>query len=166
MPEKKVPTIKPFSRDYPQLILNKNEIKANHIPARVLMGVNDEILGEGWSRLISDFPRVRRMGQHAVCFLKNEKRFGYLQIHGLWDSNTLQPLLEVAIEGQTVGRRKVEIGWHTYIFPFENQFEEGPIELHLRVNPSLHEPAFGKGFGVNEIGLFPIGSPMLRWIED
>lgn len=164
--EKRAPSIKPFSPDYAQLLLNRKEIKADQISHRILMGVNDEILGEGWSRLISGSPRVRRVSQPAVCFLRNEKRFEYLQIHGLWDSNTLQPWLEVAIEGQTVGRRKVEIGWHTYIFPFENRFKEGPIEMRLRINPSLHEPEFGKGFAINEIGLFPLGSPILRWIED
>lgn len=102
----------------------------------------------------------------AVCFLKNEKKFGYLQIHGLWDSNNLQSWLEVAIEGQTVGRSQVEMGWHTYLFPFENKFKEGPIEFSLRINPSHHESATGKGFGVNEVGLFSLGSPILRWIEE
>ncbi len=166
IPEKSRPSIKPFTSDYARIILNKNEIKTDHLSNRILMGVNDEILGGGWSRLISDFPRVRRMGQHAVCFLRNEKRFEYLQIHGLWDSNTVQPWLEVAIEGQTLGRRRVEIGWHTYILPFENRFEEGPIELCLRINPSGHPDVFGKGFAINEIGLFLLGSPVLRWVGD
>jgi len=166
IPEKKVPSFKAYSPDYAQVILNKKELKTNGISPRILMGVNDEMLGEGWSRLISDFPRIRRMNQNAVCFLRNEKRFEYLQVHGLWDSNTLQPWLEVAIEGQTVGRMKVEIGWHTYIFPFENRFKEGPIELYLQINPSLYESASEKGFGINEIGLFSLGSPILRWTED
>jgi hypothetical protein len=166
IPEKKVPSFKLFSPEYAQVILNKSELKTNGISHRILMGVSDEILGIGWSRLISDFPRIRRMGQNAVCFLKNEKKFGYIQIHGLWDSNTHQPWLEVAIEGETVGRKKVEMGWHTYLFLLENRFQEGPIELSLRINPSLHESASEKGFGVNEIGLFSIGSPILRWTED
>jgi hypothetical protein len=129
------------------------------------MGVNDELLGEGWSRLISDFPRIRRIGQTALCFLRNEQQFGYLQIHGLWDLNTQNTWIEVAIEGETIGRKKVEMGWHTYIFSFENQFKEGPVELHLRITPSDQGLGFEKGFGINEIGLFPIGSPILRWIE-
>jgi hypothetical protein len=166
IPEKRVPFFKAYSPEYVQVILNKRELRTNGISHRILMGVNDEMLGEGWSRLISDFPRIRRMEQKAVCFLRNEKRFEYLQIHGLWDSNTHQPWLEVAIEGQTVGRRKVEMGWHTYIFPLENHFKEGPVELHLRIRPSDHGPAFGKDFGINEIGLFPLGSPLFRWIED
>jgi len=163
--ERRIPCFKPFSPEYTQVILNKRALRTNEISHRILMGVNDEMLGGGWSQLISDFPKIRRVSQKAVCFLKNEKRFEYLQIHGLWDSITLQPWLEVAIEGQIVGHRKVEIGWHTYIFPFENRFKEGPIELSLRINSSLHESASEKGFGVNEIGLFPLGSPILRWIE-
>ena len=166
IPEKRVPSLNPFWPEYTQVILNKREVKADKISHRILVGVNDEMLGEGWSRLISDFPRIRRMAQSAVCFLRNEKRFEYLQIHGLWDSNTLQPWLEVAIEGQTAGRRKVEMGWHTYIFPFENRLKEGPVELRLRINPSIHGISYEKGFAINEIGLFPLGSPILRWIED
>ncbi len=165
IPEKRVPSFNPFCPEYTQVILNKKEVKADKISHRILVGVNDEMLGEGWSRLISDFPKIRRMGQNAVCFLRNEKRFEYLQIHGLWDSNTHKPWLEVAIEGQTVGRRKVEMGWHTYIFPFENRLKEGPVELCLRIDPSDHGSAFGKGFGVNEVGLFSLGSPLLRLTE-
>lgn len=130
------------------------------------MGVNDEVLGEGWSQLIYESPRIRRMKERSVCFLKNEKGFGYLQIHGLWDFNPHRPWLEVVIEGQIVGFRQLEIGWHTYIIPFENHFEEGPIELHLRIKPSGHGLEFEKGFAINEIGVFPLGSPILRWIED
>lgn len=166
IPEKRIPLFKSYSPDYAKVILNKKEIKTNGIPHRILMGVNDVMLGEGWSRLISDYPRIRKVSQKAVCFFKNEKRFEYLQIHGLWDSNTLQPRLEVAIEGETIGRMKIEIGWHTYIFPFENRFQEGPVEVYLRINPSGDGSTFEKGFGINEIGLFPLGSPMLRWIED
>ena len=165
IPEKKFPSFKAYSSEYAQVVLNKRELRIDRISHRILMGVNDEMLGEGWSRLISDFPRIRRVSQKAVCFLKNEKRFEYLQIHGLLDSNTHKHWLEVAIEGQTVGRMRMEIGWHTYIFPFENRFKEGPVELYFRINPSGHGPAFEKGFGVNEIGLFPLGSPILRWIE-
>jgi hypothetical protein len=72
----------------------------------------------------------------------------------------------VAIEGQIAGRRKIEIGWYTYIIPFENIFKEGPVELCLHIYPSESGDAFEKGFAINEIGLFPIGSPILRWIED
>lgn len=165
VPEKRVPSFKPYSPEYVQVILDKKEVKADRTSPRMLMGINDEILGEGWSRLIPDFPRIRRVDRKAVCFLRNEKRFGYLQIHGLWDSKGHKPWLEVAVEGQTVGRRKLEVGWHTYIFPMENQFKEGPVELRLRIRPSEHGPGFETGFGINEIGLFPSGSPLLRRIE-
>jgi len=164
--EKRVPSFRIYSPDYAQVVLDKKEVKEDKISNRILMGVNDEMLGEGWSQLMSDFPRIRRMDQNAICFLRNGKRLGYLQFHGLWDSNTLQPWLEVGIEGQIVGRRKVEIGWHTYIFPFENRFQEGLVEVSLRINPSGDGSTFEKGFAINEIGLFPLGSPLLRWIED
>jgi hypothetical protein len=164
--EKKLPSFRPFSPEYSRVILNKSVLELNEISHRILMGVNDEILGEGWSRLIPGFPRIRRMGQNAVCFLRNEKRFGYLQIHGLWDSNTDGGWLEAGIEGQTVGCSKIEIGWRTYTFPVENHFEEGLVELYLRINPSGQGPEFEKGMGINEIGLFPLESPILRRIED
>lgn len=162
VPEMKYPSIKAFLPRYEQIVLKSDCLKTKNIPNRLLMGVNDEVLGEGWSPLISGFPRIRRMGQQAFCFLRNEKRFQYLQIHGLWDPHTLRPWLEVTIDGQPIGRRKIEIGWHTYIFPFENKFKEGPVELGVRINPFGHG---AKGLGVNEIGLFSIGSPILRWIE-
>ncbi|NWG04924.1 MAG: glycosyltransferase family 2 protein [Syntrophaceae bacterium] len=165
IPEMKFPSIKAFLPRYEQIVLKNDDLKTKNTPHRILMGVNDEVLGEGWSRLISDFPRIRRMSQKAVCFLRNEKRFEYLQIHGLWDSNSHKPWLELAIEGQTVGRRKIERGWHTYIFPFENRFKEGTVEVSLLINPSGNESPIEKGFAINEIGLFHLGSPLLRWIE-
>jgi GT2 family glycosyltransferase len=166
VPEKRMPSFKPFSPEYGQVILDKKEIRANKIQSRIIMGVNDNILGEGWSRLMPDLPRTRRMGQKAVFFLRNEKRFGYIQIHGLWESIRDNPWLDVVIEGQIVGQRQVEFGWHTYIIPFENRFQEGPVEMNLRIKSSGSFPEIEKGFGVNEIGLFSLGSPLLRWVEN
>jgi hypothetical protein len=106
------------------------------------------------------------MGERSVCFLKNEKGFGYLQIHGLSDSIPYKTWLEIIIEGRRVGRKELVWGWNTYIVPLENDFQEGPVEVQLQIKPSNPKLEINMGFGVNEIGLFPLGSPMLRWIED
>lgn len=166
IPEKGIPFLRSYSPDYAKIILKRHEVDSNHISNRIIMGVNDEILGEGWSSLISEFPRIRRMEGKAVCFLRNEKRYEYIQIHGLWESNARPPYLEVTIDNKMIGRRKIQVGWYTYIFPFKNYFEDGLIEICLRINPLDQEFVFEKGFAVNEIGLFPLGSPILRLMED
>ena len=165
VPERRLPSFRPFSPEYVRVVLNRHELKTVRTSHRILIGVNDEILGDGWSRLTGDFPRHRRMGHAALCFLENQANFEYLQIHGLWDSSKDQPWLEVAIDRKTIGRQRVEIGWHTYIFPFDNQFGEGLVEVKVQVSPPSQCPPSERGFAVNEIGLFPLGSPILRWME-
>ena len=164
--EMNIPSFKAYSPGYERIVSEKKELNGKKIFQRIVMGVNDEILGIGWSQLIYEFPRIRRMGERSVCFLRNEKGVGYLQIHGLLDSMPDKAWLEVTIEGQTVGRSKLEWGWHTYIVPFENHFQEGPVEVQLQTKSFDPRLGIERGFGVNEVGLFPLGSPMLRWIED
>jgi hypothetical protein len=50
--------------------------------------------------------------------------------------------------------------WRTYILPFENGFPAGVIEVELAVS---HTRGLG-AFAINEMGLFSLGSPALRWI--
>ena len=166
IPEMNTPSFKAYSLGYERIVLEKKELKGEKIFHRIIMGVNDEVLGEGWSQLIYESPRIRRMKERSVCFLKNEKGFGYLQIHGLSDSIPYKAWLEIIIEGRRVGRKELVWGWNTYIVPLENDFQEGPVEVQLQIKPSNPKLEINMGFGVNEIGLFPLGSPMLRWIED
>jgi hypothetical protein len=166
IPEMNIPSFKAYSPGYERIVLEKKELKGKKIFHRIIMGVNDEVLGEGWSQLHHGFPRIRRMGERSVCFLRNEKGFGYLQIHGLSDSIPDKAWLEIMIEGQRVGRKELAWGWNTYIVPFENDFQEGPVEVQLQIKPSNPKLEINMGFGVNEVGLSPLGSPMLRWIED
>lgn len=165
IPETKFPSIKAYSPGYERVFLDREELEGKAIPNRIVMGVNDEVLGAGWSRLINGSPRFRRMGEKATIFLRNELKFGFLQIHGI---NTMpySSWLEVVIEGQMVGRRQIERGWNTYLIPFENKFREGPIEIQLKVSPWNQTMGIENGFGINEIGLLPLGSPILRLMED
>ena len=165
VPEKKLPSIKAYVPGYERIFLKKEELGTNKISDRIVVGVNDEVLGEGWSQLLQESPRVRRMKERAECYLRNEKRFGFLQIHGLWDLTINQECLEVSVEEQTIGRIKPIYGWHTYIVPFENNFPEGVVQVQLKMNP-FDESDHLRGFGVNEIGFFSLGSPLLRWIEE
>lgn len=166
LPDRRTPSIKPISSDYAQFVINKKQLNKDHLPNRILMGVNDEVLGRGWSPLILDYPKVRKMKRYAVCFLRNKKSYEFIQVHGLWLNNTYNPLLEIEIEKVQIGSRKIEMGWHTYIFPFKNNFEEGAIELSLRITPSEQPKDCESEFAVNEIGLFSLGTPTLRWFGD
>ena len=163
--DKKPPDIKPIWSDYAQLVLSKKQIDKNDLPHRILMGVNDEILGRGWSPLILDYPRVRKIKVYSLCFLKNKNIFEFVQIHGLWLNHTHHPSLEIKIEKEVIGTQKIKTGWNTYIFPFKNIFKEGPIELELRITPLENSTKSDDEFAINEIGLFSLGSPFLRWFE-
>jgi len=165
IPEKKTPLMKIYVPGYEKIFLKKEDLGGNRISHRMIIGVNDEVLGQGWSMLEEGFPRIRRVGEEALCFLRSGKKFGYLQIHGLCDSIWGKRWVEVAIEGRLLGRIELKGGWNTYILPFENHFEEGPVEVQLRTEPFNSESKIEKGFGINEIGLFSLGSPQLRWME-
>lgn len=165
LPDKKIPSVKPFYLDYARFVCNKNQIKESYLPPRILMGVNDEILGRGWSPLISGYPKVRKIKTYAVCFLKNENKYEFIQIHGLWLNHTYHPLLEIAIEKEHIGTQKIKTGWHTYIYPFKNKFKERIIELELRIKPSETLQNLEE-FAINEIGLFSLGSSNLRLFND
>lgn len=165
IPERKLPSFKAYSGGYERIFLKKAELQKGQLTNRIVMGMNDEILGLGWSKLINGHPSLRRMKERGICFLNNEKKFEYFQIHGLWDLTADERLLEIRIENKIIGRKRVEFGWKTYIFSFENSFPEGPTEVELRILPFDLGPEKIKGFGVNEAALLSLGSPFLRLIE-
>jgi GT2 family glycosyltransferase len=166
IPEINIPAFKAYSPGYEQIILAKDELRGKLLSSRIVMGINDEILGTGWSPLQYEFPRNRRVCHRATCFLINEKRFGFLQMHGFWDDLKYLPLFEVSIEGKSVFRSEMIAGWHSYIIPLDNIFPDGPVEVGLCICSPEHSNSHGKGFGINEIALLPLGSPMLRWMEE
>jgi GT2 family glycosyltransferase len=164
IPEMVVPSIKAYTPGYERIFLSKVEVANKEIPTRIVMGLNDEILGSGWSQLIHEFPRIRRIEKEAVCYLRNERKFEFLQIHGLWDTLTDSLGLQVEIEGERACQTNVVHGWHTYLIPFENCFAARPMEVRIRIISFKPENIETRGLGVNEVGLLPLGSPLLRLV--
>jgi len=128
------------------------------------MGVNDQILGPGWSCLLHEFPRARRIETDAVCYLSNHNRFKYIQIHGLWSSAPEKFSFEVYIDGERVGQKKLRCGWHTYLIPIDRYFESNIIELRISLE-LLGKNMNAGGFAINEVGVFGLGSPLLRLVD-
>lgn len=162
VPEMNVPSLRAYSPGYEEIFLGKDKLGETTIHNRIVMGINDEVLGTGWSKLLEEFPRLRRIRNKAVCYLRNERGFEFLQVHGLWNVMTHTSFLEISVEGEMVYCEEIVRGWHTYIVPFENRFPEGAVEVLIEVKDSARAPGTGSGFGINEIGLLPLGSPLLR----
>jgi GT2 family glycosyltransferase len=165
IPEWNIPSFKAYSASYERIVLGKNGLLEAVVPSRIVMGVNDDLLGVGWSPLLHHHPRIRTVKGQAACYLRNDKSFSYIQLHGLCDSPVDSPCMELSIDGTLMSRTDLVPGWHTYVIPFENRFEEGPVELQLTVKTSNGAPVSSKLFGVNEVGLIPLDSPLLRLVE-
>lgn len=156
------PLVKVYQPGYERVYPSKMGLRSDDLASRIVCGINDEVLGCGWSRLKDGAPRTREMSAEAVCFLLNSVRCALLQVHGLSSEPHGGLFLEVLIEGDIVGRQEIRHGWKTYLFPFNNKYPNGPVEVKLKIRSTdLNQTTQGV-FRVNEIALLTISSPLLR----
>jgi GT2 family glycosyltransferase len=160
------PVFKGYCPGYERIVFDKAALGQYRVRSRIVMGVTDELLGLGWSQLRNDFPGVRRISDSATCYLMNCREASYLQIHGLWDTPAYTPNICVSIEGSSVLETEPVIGWSTYQIPLRSRFAEGPVEVKIRICRQGFSRTDDAGFAINEIGLYSLGSPELRWLEE
>ncbi len=56
------------------------------LESRIIFGINDNVLGYGWTLLSSDYPKGRYICKKATVFLKNNFK-KYVKIHGFGNGN-------------------------------------------------------------------------------
>jgi len=144
---------------------------------RILMGVNDRLLGRGWYPLVRpvpttftapEGPALRAFGISAACFLRVAKPGAYVvQLHVSQAPESTEPRdVSVTCNGALVGRKSVSAGvlWQTLQFPVTLDSETAAIEL--RVEDPLRAEQTGSrldsGLRVNEISVLAADSPFLR----
>jgi hypothetical protein len=138
---------------------------------RVLMGVNDTALGEGWYPLTQSGtgPAFRWFGRSATCFLRVSHPGSYiLQLHLSQPLAALRPpRLQVFCNDKEVGRVQVETyrgEWWTVHFPAELEKTTATVRLVVE-NPILRQESGAYadlGLKVNEVSLLPAGSVLVR----
>ncbi len=165
VPEAGFPVFRQYRPGYERIALSKREVDCSILNEKVVMGVNDDILGPGWSGLTAGAPRMRTIQERALCYLKAGRGRTFLQVHGYSENIPGPCFLEVSVEGRTIGRRPLAQGWRTYLFTVEGGVEAECAEVRLALVPVRQSPGDRGAFGVNEVGLFSQGSPLLRWVD-
>lgn len=170
--EKLVPKYNPEALSYLRWDYNKPS-EGDELPSRIIFGITDKILGDGWFPLdCKSSPQYRWMCNEAECFLKAEKgKESNLQIH------VRQPfeleerqILSVFLNGKWLG--KIEVphgGWRTYQLRCVPPLDKVRVSLVLDSYIPADPPAgrYDLGLQFNEISLLPEGSPFIREaIED
>jgi len=158
IPAEGFPIHKELPEEYARIGMSKNEI--TQAPARILMGINDDLLGDGWLPLVHATPRYRRFIKRASCFLKNNPLFDHIQIHCMCEENA-EFDLHIFIENEQIYSCPIHRGWETYVVPFKNHFAGDVLEVVLEVVP-VRGGTSAPSLAVNEIGLFPGTSRLLR----
>ncbi len=155
----------------PRLDFRFVETEAEASTNRLLIGVNDMALGEGWYPLTQSGtgPAFRWFGRSATCFLRVSHPGSYiLQLHLSHPLTALRPpRLQVFCNGQEVGHLQVETyrgEWWTVHFPAELEKTTAALRLVVE-NPILREESGAYadlGLKVNEVSLLPAGSVLVR----
>lgn len=146
----------------------RRPVPGDALPSRVVFGVSDAILGDGWLPLDeANYPQSRWMGDEAECFLKAEPgRPCVLQLHVRQECAFDPPQrLTVRLDGTALGTVEVPPGgWRTLQFPCVPARETATAAFSLdRITPA--DPPSGRfdlGLRFNEVSLLPEGSRLVR----
>lgn len=168
--ERLEPVYHPASLPYPEWDYGR-QTSGGDLPERILFGVNDDLLGDGWFPLeCESYPQYRWMCNEADCLLRAVKgRRSVLQVHvrqPLWAEG--DRILSVRLNGDCIGKVEVSCGeWHTFHLPCMPLAGEARV-LFAADSYAPADPARGRydlGLQFNEVGLLPEGSPLLRSIQ-
>jgi hypothetical protein len=145
---------------------------------RVLMGVNDTALGQGWYPLVRpvpttlaepEGPALRDFGSSATCFLRVARPGPHVvQVHVTQRPDATGARdLRVTCDGEPVGHADISAerrAWRTLQFPVTLASDTATVELHVE-RPLLREETGAKldyGMRVNEVSVLAPDSPLLR----
>ncbi len=162
-----IPKYSPEALPYPIWDYRK-PVPGDALPSRVVFGVSDAILGDGWLPLDeANYPQSRWMGNEAECFLKAEPgRPCVLQLH-VRQEHAFDPpqRLTVRLDGAELGTAGIAPGeWATLHCPCVPRGAVAAVTLSLdRWLPA--DPTAGRfdlGLRLDEVSLLPDDSPFLR----
>lgn len=145
---------------------------------RVIMGVNDTALGQGWYPLIRpepttftepEGPALRDFGSSATCFLRVAAPGPHVvQVHVTQRPEATRARdLQVLCNGEALGHADVSAEhrwWRTVQFPVTLASDTATVELRVE-RPMLREETGAQvdyGVRVNEVSVLPPDSPLLR----
>jgi hypothetical protein len=145
---------------------------------RVIMGVNDTALGQGWYPLVRpepttfaepEGPALRDCSSSATCFLRVAAPGPHVvQVHVTQrDESTDAREVEVRCNGEAIGRDEVGAqrrAWRTLQFPVTLASDTATVELRVE-RPLLREASGAQvdyGVRVNEVSVLTADSPLLR----
>ncbi|MGM0367979.1 MAG: glycosyltransferase family 2 protein [Actinomycetota bacterium] len=133
--------------------------KYGSLTSRILMGISDKGLGEGWSGIVNSIPRGRYIFKQGDCTFSQPGKKGeeyFLQLHYRSDSKEGKKL-NLAIGDYSV-ETSLRHGWNTELFKIPVEAIEGEkIRLILKLSGGRFEDLF-----VNEIALLSGKSNLLR----
>ena len=145
---------------------------------RVIMGVNDTALGQGWYPLVRpepttfaepEGPALRDFGASATCFLRVAAPGPHVvQVHVTQRPEATQARdMQVRCNGEALGHAEVSgehRSWRTVQFPVTLAADTAIVELRVE-RPMLREETGAQvdyGVRVNEVSVLPPDSPLLR----
>ncbi len=156
-----VDCLPPFRGDF------RRPEKGEKLPVRILMGVNDTVLGDGWYHLEGSSPFYRWTADRAECFLMAQKGKPHtLQLHLrqpflsrktcqiiIWENSQKLATLDLPTgEWQTLHVRLAPSKDHVRII----------MEVKDLLKPEETGDRRDLGFQCNEVSLIPEDSPFLR----
>lgn len=137
---------------------------------RIIMGVNDNLLGDGWYPLELSSPHCRWTCNEADCFLcapKGAKSILQLHVRQPIKSACSQKL-EVYMDDEHIGDAVIEAGdWQTHYFPCIPKKDVGKFTFKLAcyIPVKVGKRCIDGGLQFNEVSILTADSPFLRGIE-
>ncbi|MDD5556469.1 MAG: glycosyltransferase family 2 protein [bacterium] len=136
-------------------------------PSRILVGVNDTVLGDGWHRREGGCLRSRWTTDRSECLLAARPGEPHvLQLH-LRQPHRVRERCAVAVRADGAAAGTLDFptgGWHTLHLPLRPASERVAIVIEPAEMLRPEETGERRDLGVqcNEVSLLPEGSPLIR----
>ena len=146
----------------------KRPSPGERFPERIIFGVSDGVLGDGWLPLdTGSYPQYRWMGDNADCFLGAKKgQKSIIQIHVSQSCDLGKPQkLSILMDGELLDEFEIPHGeWRTYqikcVPPRDTVNVTFKLDSYLPAD--MLRGRYDQGLRFNEISLLPEGSPFIR----
>ena len=147
---KGIPIPPPFPPDYTE---RRKEIFPEKLPSRILFGINDKFIGNGWSILKKDKDGLRYRiieGKKGEIYLSPPKPKNiFLQVHIKWKGR-----LNIFVDGEHIDTYIGKNRWETALVPIKFRAKKSHYKITIEAGGAM----------VNEVALIEENSPILRRI--